>query len=334
MLSTVDDPLDAYAYETASQQHLDPIDAMHLTPAQASASYPDSVAVFDGFNSLYAFDAQSPATARRDLLVIKRAMTDEELDEHFISSGWPVALLLSMTLPAGEAWLFTHSDTPEQAKGAPKLETDDIRHIERAAGHSAPPSGNIRCTWWIRRYDERASSKGDLAYFTALRETLRPRRSLAHALVDRLVDLLSAAKRAGGGLLIEQITIIIAKDATSPLKTLTPHLHADEYYGPRETAICSIFEAGWSRYGGTLFLPTRRMSDFAGTRTIDMQRLKSEFEDTPIVAPGSGDVLVYDGMKAPGGGTDPTRGLPHISADIPGQSARLVILMRHHPPRS
>lgn len=166
----------------------------------------------------------------------------------------------------------------------------------------------------------------------AVHGRLRPGPSIARALLDRLIELLASASECGGQLLVEQLTIIVAKDAAEPLRTLTPLLHADEYYGPRETAISSLCESGWSRYGGALFLPTCRMSDFAEAGPVDMQRLTSGLTKEPVVMPGTGDVLFYDGMNGKDGTTAPSRGVPHISADVAGASSRLVILMRHFPP--
>jgi hypothetical protein len=48
----------------------------------------------------------------------------------------------------------------------------------------------------------------------------------------------------------------------------------------------------------------------------------------------NGEVAIYDGCRGWDGKKDLTKGVPHISGDEPGKSARLLILMRHAmPPR-
>ena len=305
---------------------------MLLTPEQAQAIRPDRVALFSDMASLYASLGVPHREPEADLLVLRGALSNAEIDGHFGSPAWPLTLVRSLPLPTDEDWLFNYGGAEASPDVDPGLTPEDITRIERAAGIAGPPSGNVRCTWWIRRYDQNASGRGDLRYLRAVHGRLLPGPSFARALLDRLIELLASASECGGELLVEQLTIIVAKDAAEPLRTLTPLLHADEYYGPRETVISSLCESGWSRYGGALFLPTCRMTDFAEAGPVDMQRLTSGLTKEPVVRPGSGDVLFYDGMKGKDGTTDPSRGVPHISADVAGASSRLVILMRHVPP--
>jgi hypothetical protein len=74
------------------------------------------------------------------------------------------------------------------------------------------------------------------------------------------------------------------------------------------------------------------MADLDPRGRFDLARVESDLGDELVVTPGSGDVLIYDGMRMPDGSVDRGRGVPHVSADVPGQSARLVVLMRHAAP--
>lgn len=284
--------------------------------------------VLSDLASVYDFEHASSKPV--DLLVVEGALATSALRAAFADPAWPLRLVEGMRLPEGHGWLFTSRLAGPRADR--RLCPADLGLISTAAGIASPARGNIRCTWWIRRYDERRSTDGDLGFFQRMQAAGGHADPIAGAIVDALCDLLAAAAAGGGALLVEQLTVILAKDAGDGLQTLTPFLHADEYYGRRETAIASLTEDGWSRQGGALFLPALRMADLDPRGRFDLARVESDLGDELVVTPGSGDVLIYDGMRMPDGSVDRGRGVPHVSADVPGQSARLVVLMRHAAP--
>ncbi|MQX38095.1 hypothetical protein [Roseospira navarrensis] len=301
---------------------------MDMTPAEAARARPDHVGVARTLADLYALDR----ARRPDLLVLAGGLAGPGVPEALTRPDWPLRLVTGLRLPEAHPWLFAgeaERATPEQHRA---LGPGDLERLARAAGLDGAARGNVRCTWWIRRYDDAPdSAAGSLAFFRDLL-TAQETGDLPAALLAALVDLLAAAEACGAALFVEQVTIILAKDPGDGLTTLTPLLHADEYYGPRQTAIASLTEPGWSRRGGALFLPTRRMCDLDALGPLDLDGVDRRLSDGPIVTPGSGDVMIYDGMIGPDGVTDRGRGVPHLSADRAGDSARLVVLMRHVPP--
>jgi hypothetical protein len=92
-----------------------------------------------------------------------------------------------------------------------------------------------------------------------------------------------------------------------------------------------LLEEGWSANGGTWFLPTLTMRDIGDGDQITPERIRDWYPVTPIVATGSGDLCIYDGMRNAAGIISSDLGAPHISGDIPGASSRLVALLHHRP---
>ncbi|MFC3166602.1 hypothetical protein [Paracoccus fontiphilus] len=304
---------------------------MRQSAHSVAKDFPGHVRIARDIGALYAADAAAPY-ARPDLLILEKGLWSEALAAAFATKSWPIDLVESLDLPKGHHWMFARSDAQDPTGYDPPLSSADLRVLRAAAGIERPARGNIRCTWWIRRYDRRTSSDGDASFFDRISEAGSVRGPVARALLDAIRSLQAAAASAGGLLLVEQITIVLAKDASAPLATLTPRLHADEYYGRRETAIAALLERGWSPWGGAMFLPTLRMSDLDSAGPIGLDELDVAAAGAPILIPGSGDVLLYDGMIGPHGQVDRGLGTPHISADIAGLSARLVVLMRHASP--
>lgn len=299
-----------------------------MRPREAAARIGSKVSVFSDLSDLYGFDQNSPDAA--DILVLEGALATPELLEAFSDSSWAAELVEGLPLPDGHHWLFT--GRPGEDKDDTMLAPGDLDLIVAASGLTSAPSGNVRCTWWIRRYDAQHLSDGDASFFTRMLATGGHNCPIGDALVAALQSLLTRAAAAGGAFLVEQVTVVLAKDASRRLRTLTPKLHADEYYGRRQTAISSLTEAGWSRRGGALFLPERRMADLDRLGSFDLDRIDSELASEVVITPQSGDVMIYDGMRSTDGAVDRHLGVPHISADVPGQSARLVVLMRHIGP--
>lgn len=286
----------------------------------------DCVFIADKLSDLYAADR----TGRFSLLCQQQALLTPAVRSAFAGPHWAVDLFDRLILPARAAWLFAESQLEERASRPADRET-----IACASGLLGAPSGAVRCTWSIRTYYEKASRDGDLAWWRKVRAINAGTEGVASALIDAIIALLEQAKASGAEIIIEQLSIILNKDKGSAIKTLTPVLHADEYYGVRESGIASLLEEGWNDAGGTLFLPYNTMADFDPERTIDMTTLAREFAAFPIFGTQSGDVCIYDGMlPMDGGAPQRARGIPHISADQPGRSARLVLLMRHRAPET
>ncbi|MCT4334397.1 hypothetical protein MU516_16160 [Paracoccus sp. YLB-12] len=281
--------------------------------------------------ALYSADAAASG-ARPDLLILEKGLWSPSLAAAFATPAWSIDLVETLPLPKGHHWMFARSDSQDPTGHDPPLDETGLGALRAAAGLEAPARGNVRCTWWIRPYNRRTSSNGDAKFFDRIAEGGEGLRPVTRALLDAIRGLQTATADAGGSLLVEQITIVLAKDASAPLATLTPRLHADEYYGRRETAIAALLERGWSPWGGAMFLPTLRMSDLGCAGPVGLDELDAVAAGAPVLVPGTGDVLLYDGMIGPDGQVDRRLGTPHISADVAGRSARLVVLMRHMSP--
>ena len=119
---------------------------MLLTPEQAQATRPDRIVLFGDMASLYASLGRPISGPEADLLVLRGALSNAEIDGHFGSLAWPLTLVRSLPLPAEEDWLFNHGETEASPQIDPGLTPEDITRIERAAGIAGPPSGNVRCT--------------------------------------------------------------------------------------------------------------------------------------------------------------------------------------------
>lgn len=259
---------------------------MYLTPREAGSAFPSNVHILSNLASVYDFERVSPEPI--DFLVAEGALATPAVRAAFANPAWPLRLIEGMSLPEGHSWLFTGRRA--RLSDDRRLVPGDLDLIAAAAGIASPARGNVRCTWWIRRYDERRSTDGDLDFFQRMQAAGTHADPIAEAIVDALSGLLAAAAAGGGALLVEQLTMVLAKDPCDGLQTLTPFPHADEYYGRRETAIASLTEDGWSRQGGTLFLPAMRMSDLDRCGRYDLARVDSDLSDQLIVTPGSGDV--------------------------------------------
>lgn len=304
---------------------------MRRSARSIAKDFPGHVRIARDIGALYSADAAALGT-RPDLLILEKGLWSRSLAAAFGKHSWPIDLVETLPLPEGHHWMFAQSDSQDPTGHDPPLDAIGLGALRAAAGLEGPARGNVRCTWWIRPYDRRTSSDGDAKFFDRIADGSERLGPVTQALIDAIQGLQTATADAGGSLLVEQITIILAKDASAPLATLNPRLHADEYYGRRETAIAALLERGWSPWGGAMFLPTLRMSDLDSAGHVGLDDLDAVAAGAPVLVPGSGDVLLYDGMIGPDGQMDRRLGTPHISADVAGRSARLVVLMRHTPP--
>lgn len=301
---------------------------MFLNVHTAARVLPESVIVSDQLSDLYRSDKARGAGNGARLLCLRRGLHSNALVRAMSNPSWALCLIQEF-MPLGEmGWLISTTAMEDRP-----LLPSDFSLIYRATGANDTPDGNVRCTWPIRRYDDRQSQSGGLEWAEALLHLNAAREGIGQHLMSALHQLMAAAREEGAEFYVEQISIVIAKDAHSKNTCLTPRLHADEYYGHRGAAIASLLERGWSENGGTWFLPTCHMSGYTDGDSIKPEAVKSaQFNDVPVVHTNSGDVCIYDGMRDAAGKVNPSRGLPHISGDLPGESSRLVVLMNHARP--
>lgn len=259
---------------------------------------------------------------RSPLLVWQHGFLNEALSEHFSRPDWPLEFIKAFATTEWQ-WLLKH---PEGSNTGP-LEP----LLARAAGIEGPPMGNIHLTLELRNYAARHADTGGTRWWEARADLVRGRSALGDAFIRRLLEMLSEVADCGHELFVEQLSIILSKDTTAAQTTLTPFLHSDIYYGARETAIVSLLEAGWEGMGGALFMPDAKMIQFGeDDESIDLQAALNLACEHPLWKTYSGDILIYDGQIKDGVACG-SRGVPHISPDLPGYSARLCVLMHHKP---
>ena len=298
---------------------------MFLNVNEAPRVLPGSVVVSDILSELYRDDRSREEGNRIRLLCLKNGLRSDDLMRGMSSPFWALDLIQEFRSLGGDGWLISTSALKDRS-----MSPSDFPLVARAAGVDGEPNGNARCTLPIRRYDERQSQSGGLEWLEALIDLNSASGGIVQPLLKSLRGLIQSATENGAGLYVEQITVVIAKDAKANNTCLTPRLHADEYYGWRETAVASLLETGWSDTGGTWFLPASYMPEFPDGDAIKPADFTSRrFANIPTVYSGNGDVCIYDGMLDMTGKANPSLGLPHISGDLPGKSSRLVILMNH-----
>jgi hypothetical protein len=264
---------------------------------------------------------------KADLLVWKDALANPVISSAMAKVDWPLRMLSGLSQEKGWNWVL---------KSSLHTETDSVQSwdeilecIANAAGVKGEPSGNVAVTLNLRGYEELESGVGGFEWWKHRLRKECGDDTYSDAFLAQLTYMLGQTKEAGLNLHVEQISIILSKDASSPVATLTPTLHSDMYYGVRETALVSLTEKGTSGFSGTLFAPTVRMDTLEAERPIDVHKMMRLLDSEPIVEAGSGDLLLYSGMIGSDGATLTANGVPHISPDIPGRSARVVILMRN-----
>jgi hypothetical protein len=265
---------------------------------------------------------------KTSLLIWRAAFGAQHIEPLMTSQAWPLRVLGAFPISEGWGWVVRTSSDPEKEISDPKAVQ---AHVSAACGRvTGVPQGNICATLSLRKYEEQTHSIGGFRWFQENLNRIDQSDSGIAAFLDRLLGVLKEAEEAGACLMVEQMAIILAKDPSAPLATLTPTLHSDMYYGFRETAILSLIEQGQDQSGGSLFLPDMKMSELAMHRPIDLAKMWSLVEGRQVLNARSGDLAVYDGMIDRSRNDEAVfeNGTPHISPDIPGKSARLVILMR------
>lgn len=259
----------------------------------------------------------------QSLLVWRQAFLQLDLQAFFCEPSWPLELLGALPPSAEWPWVLVLG---EERVSDVKVMREALR---LAAGLNGKPTGNVHITLELRNYEERSSFAGGLGWWKTKQASVADRSEFGRAFMSALISVLERAKAIGSDLFTEQMSIIVSKDASSPIATLTPTLHSDKFYGIRETAITSLLEEGWEGYGGAMFMPATRMDRLWHLRPITVSTLTEKLTDELIVRTGSGDILLYDGMVGIDGVASPSNGIPHISPDVPGMSSRLGILMHH-----
>jgi hypothetical protein len=265
--------------------------------------------------------------ANADLLVWKNAISNPEIASAMSQPDWPNRLLSGLSNDKGWSWTIKSSLNTETERAWSWGELMEC--TANAAGVNGNPVGNVAVTLTVREYEEKASGVGGFEWWRDRLEKNLCGDPYVEAFLAQLTHILKETQATGLNLHVEQISIILSKDAASPVATLTPTLHSDMYYGVRETALVSLTETGTTGFSGTLFAPTVRMDSLEAERPIDVHKMLRLLESQPIVEARSGDLLLYSGMIGPDGAVLTANGVPHISPDLPGHSARVVILMRN-----
>lgn len=284
------------------------------------------IQVENDLKQLVSTDAMHPSGQPPHLLVWRHAFLRQKLEKAMSSPNWSVDLIEGMQ---SQEWNWK-IETGEGIKSTNSTEISSW--TRKAAGVEHPPSGNVAATLSIREYTDRESGLGGFDWWHERLNhiTDTDQNGFATNLVNTILDVLSTAASAGSAMFVEQISVLLAKDESAPIASLTPTLHSDQYYGVRESAICSLLERGYNDLGGALFMPKCHMDHLWHMRPIDLAKIMSELPDEPLVVTGSGDVLIFDGMIDLNSNCDAKNGIPHISSEVPGKSARLAILMYHH----
>lgn len=275
---------------------------------------------------LYRHD-HTGVTGRPALLCLRDKFAPQSLSNCFASSDWPLKLLTGLQMINGGVWLFAEDHQKEHA-----LTSADLKDVARAAGLDGPPAGNVRCSWPIRQYSNKDDETGNLDWLRTLRAVNANAPDIARLLIHALVKLSEQVCSAGGTLYVEQLSILISKDANAPTRCLTPVIHADEYYGLRESALVSLSEAGFDADGGTVFYPTIAPHQLGQTGRMPPEEFNPRFAGAETYRSRHGEFIIYDGMASRDGSLNLDQGTPHISGDLAGRSSRLLILMRHTPP--
>lgn len=251
------------------------------------------------------------------------------LEQDMLAPAWPLSVLETLPEPKGWVW----SLAPRDAEQPPTWD-ELVGQVKRAAGIGGPIQGNVVATLLLRTYDDRDSRIGDRDWWFQHGDRVVKGSSFGERFFGALMNILERADQAGWDLAVEQISIVLSKDPKQPSSTLAPTLHSDLGYGHLESVIASVIEPGFDEMGGVLFVPGRRMDELEAIAPITLSTLRTKLAHEPVMVTGSGDVIVYSGMIGADGIRARQNGIPHISPDRPGKSARLALLMRRRGRKS
>lgn len=255
--------------------------------------------------------------------VWRGAFNSPALARHFASPTWPLELLHA--LPPSREW-------PWKSMEAPDLITEPsaiVLAASEASGSFSAPTRNAHIALELKTVDERETNIGGLEWWKDRRAGIVGASELGAGIVNSILNVIEVAAACGSHLFVEQLSIILSKAPSRRLRTLAPMIHSDKSYGSRQAAIASIIEAGWDQHGGTILLPTLKLSDIPHEQRAALSLFHEQNPNTPIVLSASGDILIYDGCLDASGADREDIGIPHVSPEALGAGARLAVLMHH-----
>lgn len=283
---------------------------------------PDLVVVRDRYADLAGVISASAAS----LLVWRNALPAARLQRAMGDPSWPLSLWAALAPRDGWQWSLRSEEGEEREDHRSMFE-----RLREATGAEQPPSGNVTASLVFRHCRDRTGTQGSADW---LRERLRVQAQatgFAGDFISAVLQMQERVAETGNALYVEQLSIVLSKDVSRPCSALAPCLHSDIAYGRRESATVSLLEPGWDARGGSMFMPTRRMSDLLDLRPLTVPRILEVLPDEPLLTSQGGDLLIYDGQLNADGERDYARGIPHISSDMPGLTSRLVLLIYHRP---
>ncbi len=256
------------------------------------------------------------------LIIWERAMHSPEIVGLFSNSLWPQKILDTFPVENGWDWKIDNGKPKDEPPNIPEL-------IKLASGAYGNPTGNLHLSLKIRNYDDRSSPLGGLSWWKDKAKSLNPN-SEALTVYEKLCHVLQSASQNGWDLFVEGISITIAKDKQESSYSPTSTLHSDRHHKAMEAGVCSIKEKGFES-GGTLSLPNKKMSDFSEDIDLTFENINPTTQDEPAILSESYDLHLFGGLRDEFGAVNNSNGLPHISRDPPGGSARLILLFRAQP---
>jgi len=250
-----------------------------------------------------------------DTPVVRRAMSKPD---------WPLRLLSAMELSHDWPWR-----AEKGGYGPVDDQSEVMTALSRSSGAGGRAHGNILLSLRIREFDDRSSLVGGLKWWKDQVTRLRGDDEFPLSFVNQIISVLEQLDSLGSTVFVEQLSVVLNKDEEQPLCSITPMLHTDVNAGAWGASVSSLLEEGLNPYGGAMFLPASIMSELDQLHPITLERLPGQLDSVPFLATGSGDMLIFDGMIDKLGTSDRANGVPHISADSVGESARLALLMYH-----
>lgn len=268
-------------------------------------------------------DAPAKADAA-ELIVWERALYSPEIEKLFSDNLWPQKILETFSIQNGWEWKTKNiGDQPAQALSS----EETLRLVKQASGVDGVPNGNLHLSLKIREYQDTDSPLGDIAWWEEKASQLN-KDTEGMAVYNKLCEFLRECKKANWNMTLEGVSLIIAKDTSSASYSPTSTLHSDRHHRPMEAGVCSLKEAGFDA-GGTLLFPHTKMSDYPEDIDLTFENITPLVDSKPAILSDSYDVFMFGGLKDQFNNVDNKNGLPHISRDPAGQSARLIFLLRN-----
>lgn len=259
-----------------------------------------------------------------ELIVWEKAFYSPEVEELFSNNLWPEKILETFSIKNGWHWKTQN----QVGKTAEELsDADTLKLVQSASGVLGKPAGNLHLSLKIREYSDTDSPLGDLAWWEEKGKTIE-KDTPGVAVYNQLCQFLRECKKAGWNMTLEGVSLTIAKDESGPSFSPTSTLHSDRHHRPMEAGVCSIKEAGFDA-GGTLSFPQTKMSDYPEDRDLTFENISPLVEKRSAILSESYDVFMFGGLKDRFNNVHNDNGLPHISRDPSGQSARLIFLLRN-----